>query len=128
MKFKLDENFGIRGAAVLAAHGHDVATVAGQNLCGTSDLALIEVCRAERRCLVTFDLDFSNPIRFPPRRYAGIAVARLPARSGLAEINAALETLAAALGTEDLAGKLWIVELDRVREYADEWLPEDDEP
>jgi predicted nuclease of predicted toxin-antitoxin system len=127
LKFKLDENFGVRGAATLAAHGHDVATVAGQNLCSASDLAVIEVCRVEERCLVTFDLDFSNPIRFPPRHYAGIAVVRVPARSGLAEINTAMETFAAALGKEDLTGKLWIVELDRIREYADESLPEDDD-
>lgn len=100
MKFKLDENFGVRGAKTLTAHGHDVATVAGQQLCSASDLALIEVCRVEGRCLVTFDLDFSNPIRFPPRRYAGIVVVRLPARSGLAEIDAALEMLAATSGTE----------------------------
>jgi predicted nuclease of predicted toxin-antitoxin system len=127
VKFKLDENIGGRGAAKLAAHGHDVATVAAQNLCSTSDLALIEVCRVEGRCLVTFDLDFSNPVRFPPRSYAGIVVLRLPARSGLAEIDAALETLAASLGNEGLGGKLWIVELNRIREYADESLPDDDQ-
>lgn len=120
MKFKLDENFGARGTAALAAHGHDVATVVGQNLCSAPDVALLDVCRVEGRCLVTFDLDFSNPHRFPPRRYAGIAVVRLPARSGLAEINAALETLAAGVGTSGLEGKLWIVELDRIREYSGE--------
>ena len=126
MKFKLDENFGTRGVANLAAHGHDVATVADQGLSSASDITLIDVCRAEERCLVTLDLDFSNPIRFPPRDYAGIVVVRVPARSGLAEIETALETLARTLGTEGLAGKLWIVELHRVREYADEQPPDDD--
>jgi len=62
--------------------------------------------RGRGRCLVTFDLDFSNPIRFPPQRYAGIAMLRTPARSGLTEIHAALTTLADALGDEDLSGKL----------------------
>jgi hypothetical protein len=52
----------------------------------------------------------------------------LPARSGLTEINSALETLAAAVGQEDLREKLWIVEIDRIREYADDRLSEDDEP
>jgi predicted nuclease of predicted toxin-antitoxin system len=127
LKFKLDENFGVRGTATLAAHGHDVATVVGQNLCSSSDVALLDICREEGRCLVTFDLDFSNPLRFPPRRYAGIAVVRIPARSGLAEINAALETLVAAVGTSGIEGKLWIVELDRIREYADEWPDDKDD-
>ena len=68
MKFKLDENFGTRGAARLASHGHDVATVASESLWSISDIALIEVCRTEERCLVTMDLDFANPLRFPPRK------------------------------------------------------------
>ncbi len=118
MRLKLDENLGSRGTAKLAAHGHDVATVAAQGLCSTSDLALIEVCRVEGRCLVTLDVDFANPIRFPPGRYAGIAVLRLPSRSGLQEIDEALETFISALGGGELRGKLWIVELHRVREYA----------
>lgn len=120
MKFKLDENFGTRGIAKLASFGHDVATVLGQGLCTSPDALLIEICLAERRCLVTMDLDFANPIQYPPRQYAGIAVLRLPARSGLVEIDHALETLGRTLGAESLEGKLWIVELERIREYADE--------
>lgn len=120
MKFKLDENFGTRGTAKLSSFGHDVATVLGQGLCTSPDARLIEICLTEGRCLVTMDLDFANPIQYPPRQYAGIAVLRLPARSGLVEIDQALETLGRTLGSESLAGKLWIVELDRIREYADE--------
>ena len=128
MKFKLDENFGTRGAGRLGALGHDVATVAEQNLCSSTDTALIDVCHAEGRCLVTMDLDFSNPIRFPPRNYSGIVVFRLPARAGVSEIEAAIDRLASTVGTDALTGKLWIVELYRVREYADDPLPSDDEP
>ena len=37
MKFKLDENLGRSAAELLRLAGHEVATVAGEELCGTPD-------------------------------------------------------------------------------------------
>ena len=74
MRIKLDENLGDRGADILRKA--DVATVVEQGLVSVSDDSLIEICRAERRSLVTLDLDFSNPLRFDPTRYPGVAVLR----------------------------------------------------
>jgi len=51
---------------------------ASRGSAGKSDSVLIEVCRAEERCLVTLDLDFSHILNLPSSRYAGIAVLRLP--------------------------------------------------
>lgn len=110
MKLKLDENLGRRGQNILKAAGHDVSTVADQNLQGSFDLDLIERCRAEDRCLVTLDLDFANPLVFLPSHYRGIAVLRLPAKPSAADLVALGGTLADALKTEPLSGKLWIVE------------------
>lgn len=80
MKVKLDENLGAMGAVFLKAAGVDVATVAGQNLLSTPDVDLVRICATEGRCLVTLDRDFSDPLRYPPSRYAGIIVVRLPGR------------------------------------------------
>lgn len=117
MRFKLDENFGRRAKELFREASHEVTTVSEQGLSGTSDEALIEVCRAEERALVTMDLDFSNVLRFPPAAYAGIAVLRVPSPIELSVLYAHVETLLRALRRQDLTGRLWIVELNRIREY-----------
>lgn len=117
MNVKLDENLGARGAAILRAAGHRVSTVAEEGLCSASDRKLLEVCRAERKCLVTLDLDFGNPLRFIPSHHAGIAVLRLPRRSTADDLFDAVRTLATGLATGTVEGKLWIVQRGHIREY-----------
>ena len=120
MKLKLDENLGARGAEILHRAGHDVATVPDQRLCAASDRALIAACAAEKRCLVTLDLDFANPLLFKPSDYGGIAVLRLPAQASAEHLFSAIRVLAQGLDRAEIAGKLWIVETQHIREYQEE--------
>ena len=116
MKFKLDENFDVRLAPLFAADGDDVKTVREQGMSGEPDDTVYDVCRAEGRILVTLDLDFSNPLRFPPDATEGVVVIR-PARPVLPLIAELLRTMLPALKSRPLRGKLWIVEWGRIRVY-----------
>ncbi len=115
MKFKLDENFGTRTQRLFTASGHDVQTVLDESLGGASDQELFQVCQSEARCLVTFDLDFANVLRFPPANSAGIVIIRMPKNPTLATLESLVKQFLFALEVTPIAGKLWIVEMGRIR-------------
>jgi predicted nuclease of predicted toxin-antitoxin system len=117
VKLKLDENLAAAGAGLLKSAGFDVATVAEQNLRSTPDADLARICTAEGRCLVTLDKDFSDPLRYPPKEHAGLVVVRLPGRFQLSLLERALALVVKAAERRDVRGRLWIAEMDRVREY-----------
>ncbi len=114
MKLKLDENFDHRLVSLLAAEGFDVDTVSNEGLSGSQDETIYDTCNTVGRVLVTLDLDFSNPLRFPPADTAGIVIVR-PPRAVLPAVQATLWGALAELKTGSIKGKLWIVEPGRIR-------------
>lgn len=78
MRLKLDENLDVGLAVWLELRGHDAKTVRDEQMSGASDEQVFAAAMAENRCLVTLDLDFSDPLRFPPSKAAGTIVLRCP--------------------------------------------------
>lgn len=115
MKFKLDENFGTRTQNLFRQAGYDVHSVWEEGLSGASDQTLYEVCLTEQRCMVTFDLDFSDVIRFPPEKTQGIAVVRLSHNPSLALLEQLISQFLEVLKTQSITGQLWIIEVGRIR-------------
>ncbi len=124
MKFKLDENFGTRALWVFEDAGHDAQTVRQESLQGASDRHLYEICCEEQRCLVTLDLDFANPMRFPPEEAGGIVVVRLRRNPSLALLERSVRQFLRALGHTPLQKSLWIVEVGRIRIHQSDADPE----
>ena len=120
-RFKLDENLDPRLAATLAEEGWDADTGRAEGLSGAREDAVYKTCTAGERTLITLDLDFSNPFQFSPKGTPGIVVLR-PPRPVLPMVRATLRSVLPELVSQELAGRLWIVEPERIRVYD----PEDD--
>ena len=114
MLFKLDENLRTEVGDPLRQLGHDVSTVYDQGLRGRDDHEIAEACRVEGRVLISLDLDFSNIQMFPPENYAGLIVLRLRTKGRIA-VESVFRRVIAHLDQEPIAGRLWIVDEQRIR-------------
>ena len=84
MRIKLDENLPATSATALRRLGHDVETVPDEGLTGRPDNEVWATAVAERRFLITQDLDFSDVRTFTPGTHSGILVVRPRAPGRLA--------------------------------------------
>jgi hypothetical protein len=79
VRIKLDEGLSHLAETALRTAGHDVDTVHDEDLAGAGDDRLFNAARSDGRALVTLDVDFANPTRFPPdRQRAHRAATRQP--------------------------------------------------
>ncbi len=114
MKIKVDENLPIDVARILADAGHDALTVHDQSMRGSKDLSLISRCKEEDRALITLDIGFADIRNYDHSQYPGIIVFRLQWQDK-DHILSVISRLMGLLETDELHGKLWIVDESRVR-------------
>jgi predicted nuclease of predicted toxin-antitoxin system len=114
VRFKLGENLPAEAADLLREAGHDAATVLEQGKSGKTDPNVAAVCEREGRPLVTLDTDFADIRTYPPDEYPGLFVLRLR-HQDKPHVLDVLRRVLALLETEQLRGRLWIVDEERVR-------------
>jgi predicted nuclease of predicted toxin-antitoxin system len=120
MRLKLDENLDVGLVPWIESMGHDAESVRDEQMSGASDKEIFAAALAERRCLVTLDLDFSDPIRFSPSDSAGTIILRVPVPS-MTMVRLLLEQAIARGTIESPEGQIWIVEPGRIRIW-ESWL------
>jgi predicted nuclease of predicted toxin-antitoxin system len=114
LRFKIDENLPIEVAEMLRSAGHDAMTVVEQQMKGWMDPGVAQVCQSEGRILISLDTDFADVRTYPPHEYPGILVLRLK-RQDKPGIMKAFARALRIFPLESIAGRLWIVEEERVR-------------
>lgn len=114
MKFKLDENLPRAAVSLLRASGHDALSVHDQQLAGALDPQLADVCRAERRCLITVDRGFADLRRFPLVSGWSVVVLRSKG-AGRGSVRALIEKLLRVIEVVSPEDSLWIVSETGIR-------------
>ena len=114
MKFKVDENLPFEVGNLLEENGYDALTLLEQGLGGKPDSHIAEVCKKERRTLITLDTDFCDIRKYSPQDFYGLIVLRLK-KQDKPYVLSVVNQLIKLLSKESLQGFLWIVEEGRVR-------------
>lgn len=76
LRLLADENVYREIVEAIRTHGFDVKTADELGAAGAGDEEILDLARAEKRLLVTFDRDFSD-VRYLPRDVPGVIVLRL---------------------------------------------------
>ena len=114
MDFKIDESLPIEVARQFSEAGHSALTVLDERLGGQPDQVIADRCKAEARSLVTLDVGFGDIRAYPPSEYAGLIVLRLR-RQDRESVSRVVNRLLELIRREQLAGRLWIADDERVR-------------
>ena len=114
-KLKLDENFSPNLTILFQNRGYDTHSVLDENLSGEPDTVIYRECLSENRCLITFDTDFCNILRFPADKTAGIIVIRPHRNIVLSDIRLFALQIIEILEERDPTNCLWVLDSNKLR-------------
>jgi predicted nuclease of predicted toxin-antitoxin system len=114
LRLKTDENVPLDAVPVRRAAGHDVLSVHDEQLAGVPDSTVFAVVQREQRVLLTLDKGFGDLRTYPPGTHTGILVLR-PAVADVEHVLRLVRRLLPVLDAEPVAGRLWIVDEEKIR-------------
>jgi predicted nuclease of predicted toxin-antitoxin system len=116
MNFLVDEDLPRSTDNLLQQYGHQAINIRDIGLRGANDAEIAAYAQKHGLCLLTGDMGFADIRNYPPGKYSGIVVLRLPAKANSFTILTILKSLLLqAEIVNQLNEKLAIVELSRVR-------------
>ncbi len=110
----MDENLPTEVAILLSGAGHDAMAVVEQGLGGAEDAAIMDLCRREKRALVTPDVGLGDIRSYPPGDGPGCLVVRL-ARLDRNNALEAVRRILPLLRNRTVAGAIWVIDGWRAR-------------
>lgn len=116
MRFLVDEDLPRATDKIIQQHGYEAIDIRDAGLRGAADVDIAAYAQKHGLCLLSGDMDFADIRNYPPEKYFGIVVLRLPAMAASSTILTLLRSF--LMQTEivnQLNGKLAIVEQGRVR-------------
>lgn len=114
MKFLLDANIPYSTKEIFSIE-HEVFHVRDVELERSADEDIIGWAVKNHAALITRDLDFANILNFPPNKYSGIIVLRLPYFYSAKDIKDALFKFINTVNLDDISKSIIIVEEGRFR-------------
>jgi predicted nuclease of predicted toxin-antitoxin system len=114
-RFLVDEDLPRSTARALRSAGYETEDLRDVGLRGHTDEQVFAYAQAHSLTLMSADMGFTNPWRFPSRAHAGIVLIRLPNELTTDAMNREILSALATLADESLTGLLIILELGRIR-------------
>jgi predicted nuclease of predicted toxin-antitoxin system len=115
MKFLIDADLPRSTARALTAEGHEARHVGDVGLSSASDRDIFDHAQVTQAVLVTRDLDFTDPLKFPEKQHHGLIIIRIREVLPPVFVNRVLVDVLRALLPKPFDNAVVIVEEQRYR-------------
>jgi predicted nuclease of predicted toxin-antitoxin system len=118
MGFLVDADMPRSTARALTGAGHTAVHVSEVGLATASDREIFDHAQRTKAVLITRDLDFTDPLKFPEKRHHGLLIVRIRETLPPAFVNGAVLKVVGTLADSEFQNAVIIVEEARFRRRA----------